>query len=167
MPPRPLSSDCDLESLYRTHANALMALAFRLTGSSADAEDVLHDVFLGLPEAMRHYEERGSMASWLKRLTVRVALTRMRGESRRREDSLDLLPEPARDGDASRLGDREALASALAALPDTLRAVFVLREVEGCSHSEIAALLDISAGASAVRLSRAIRQLRLALEQMA
>ena len=167
MPPRPLAADSDLESIYRRHANALMALAFRLTGSSADAEDVLHDVFPGLPEALRRYEERGSLVSWLKRVTVRVALTRMRGESRRREDPLDNLPEPSVEGDASRLGDREALASALAALPHTLRAVFVLREVEGYSHTEIAALLDITAGASAVRLSRAIRQLRLDLERMA
>ena len=47
-----------LAELYRLHADAMMALAFRLTASLRDAEDVLHDVFLGLPEALRRYEER-------------------------------------------------------------------------------------------------------------
>ena len=50
---------------------ALLALARRLAGSAADAEDVVHDVFLGLPEALRRYEERGSLESWLKRVTAR------------------------------------------------------------------------------------------------
>src|SRR2546426_12014227 len=69
-----------LASLYRTHGAVLYRLAYRLTGTAQDAEDVVHDVFVGLPKALGRYEERGSFASWLKRVTARVAL---RSEERR------------------------------------------------------------------------------------
>src|SRR5580765_6259863 len=78
-----------LSELYALYGNALMALAYRLMGSRADAEDVLHDVFLGLPEALRRYDERGALESWLKRITARVALTRLRSRDRAREVNLD------------------------------------------------------------------------------
>src|SRR5881394_3273439 len=78
-----------LSELYALYGAALMALAYRLTGSRDDAEDVLHDVFLGLPEALRRYDERGALESWLKRVTARVALTRLRSRDRAREVALD------------------------------------------------------------------------------
>jgi len=147
-----------LGELYAQHARALLALACRLTGSAADAEDVVHDVFLGLPEALRRYEERGSLASWLKRVTARVALNRLRARGRSREVALP--PNAAHSADAL---DAVALQSAIDALPDALRAVFVLKEIEGYSHAEVAALLDITRGASEVRLHRAVAALRRAL----
>lgn len=78
------SSDA-LAALYCRHAAALHRLAYRLTRTSQDAEDVVHDVFVGLPEALAHYEERGALLSWLKRITARVALKRLRPQKRRRE----------------------------------------------------------------------------------
>lgn len=69
-----------LAALYREHGRTLYRLAYRLTGTQEDAEDVVHDVFVGLPEALAHYEERGKFTSWLKRVTARVALIRLRGE---------------------------------------------------------------------------------------
>jgi hypothetical protein len=63
-----------LAALYREHGRALFRLAYRLTGTREDAEDVVHDVFVGLPEALGRYEERGSLAGWLKRVTARLAL---------------------------------------------------------------------------------------------
>jgi RNA polymerase sigma-70 factor (ECF subfamily) len=139
-----------------------MALAYRLTGSRADAEDVLHDVFLGLPEALRRYEEQGSLTSWLKRVTARVALTRVRSRERSHEVTLaDNLPTAASNA-TDRLADLVA-GSAIDALPEALRVVFVLREIEGYSHAEIAGVLDITPNASEVRMHRAIKSLRLAL----
>src|SRR5215210_3996170 len=83
------SGDADaLADIYARYSRVLMGTAFHLTGNAADAEDVLHDVFLGLPEALRHYEERGTIESWLKRLTARVALSRIRSRESRRETSL-------------------------------------------------------------------------------
>src|SRR5437868_11286758 len=84
-----------LSDLYARYGNALMAVAFRLMGSRADAEDVLHDVFLGLPEALRRYDERGALEAWLKRVTARVALTRLRSRGRAREVSFEDVDVPA------------------------------------------------------------------------
>jgi RNA polymerase sigma-70 factor (ECF subfamily) len=151
-----------LSELYVRFGQTLMALAFRLTGSRADAEDVLHDVFLGLPEALSRYEERGSLEGWLKRVTARVALTRARSRERTREVGLaDDLVSPG-SSSADNL-DLEIVQRAIDQLPETLRAVFVLREVEGYSHSEIAAFLNITPNASEVRLHRALRSLRRTL----
>jgi RNA polymerase sigma-70 factor (ECF subfamily) len=161
---RAREGDADaLAFLYARFGRTLMALAFRLTSSRADAEDVLHDVFLGLPEALRQYEERGSLESWLKRVTARVALTRVRSRARAREVMLDDAFIAPTSGATDRLADLAAVQRAIAALPDALRAVFVLREVEGYSHAEIAELLNITTNASEVRLHRAVRSLRRAL----
>lgn len=157
-----------LGELYRAHSDAVFTLAYRLTGSREDAEDVLQDVFVGLQQALGSYSERGRFESWLKRVTARTALMRMRAQRRKREDRLEPLAEgtiagaPRIDPGAasSSAVDRLAMQTALARLPHTLRAVFLLREVEGYAHDEIADLLDISAGASATRLSRAWSLLR-------
>ena len=146
-----------LGELYARHARPLLALARRLTGSAADAEDVLHDVFLGLPEALRRYDERGTLEAWLKRVTARVALNRLRARGGSREVPLAEVPNASGPADAL---DVLALQGAIDALPDALRVVLVLKEIEGYSHAEVAALLDITRGASEVRLHRAVAALR-------
>ena len=151
-----------LGELFAEHAASLLSVAAHLTASSADAEDIVQDVFVGLPEALRHYEERGSFAAWLKRVTVRYALMHMRRVSRRAELPFDSAPEPlAAQPD---LAARSSIASGLAQLSPNLRAVFVLHEVEGYSHIEIGELLGIRAGTSEVRLFRARASLRTLLE---
>lgn len=142
-----------LGELYRHHADAIFATAYRLTASEADADDVLQDVFVGLPEALRKYEPRGQFGAWLPRVAVRVALMKLRAERRRREDTIesaDLVTRPA-PADVDRIAARDAIA----ALPESLRTVFMLKEIEGYSHEEIAALLKITRGASTARLFRA------------
>jgi RNA polymerase sigma-70 factor, ECF subfamily len=149
-----------IEELYRRHASALMALAYRILMSPSDAEDVVHDLFVGLPEALRNYQERGNMDAWLKRIVVRLALSRIRA---RRYVTLDAAPDVTlwqRDP-----LNRVALESAMAELSPSLRAVLVLKEVEGFTHAEIAAMLEISVNASEVRLHRALRQLRASLAE--
>jgi RNA polymerase sigma-70 factor, ECF subfamily len=147
-----------LAALYHRHARDLFAVAFRLLQSTADAEDVVHDVFVGLPEALRRYEERGALAAWLKTITARVALARLR--SARPSTNLEDLQvaAPEREPEA-----RLALERAVRTLTPSLRAVLVLKEIEGFSHREIAAMLGISVGASEVRLHRALKALRARL----
>lgn len=147
----------DLGQLYRRYGSALFRLAYRLTGTREDAEDVVHDVFVGLPEALERYEERGRVESWLKRITARIALMRLRKRRRQAEVSLeagDVGIGPARRADAI------ALQAAVDALPTPLRSVLVLKEIEGYSHGEIGDMLGISAVASRVRLARAMSRLR-------
>jgi RNA polymerase sigma-70 factor, ECF subfamily len=149
-----------IDELYRRHADAVMRVAYHLLGGVEEAEDVVQDVFVGLPVALRQYDERGKLDGWLRTIAARLALTRLRTRRRRREVALDEggdRPAPA-SGDA--IATRLALRDAIAALPETLRVVFVLKEVEGYSHDEIARLLDIRPGTSQVRLFRAVRLLR-------
>src|SRR2546422_10029922 len=150
-----------LAALYLEHGAALFRLAYRLVGAREDAEDVVHDVFVGLPEALRRYEERGSFDGWLKRVTARVALMRLRSGKRRREVALEATvptADPPPDPEST------ALQTAVNALPDPLRVVIALKQIEGYSHREVAELLGISVGASRVRLARALRRLRKTLE---
>ncbi len=154
-----------LHDLYLEHSASLYRVAYRITGSIADAEDVLQDVFVGLPEALRTYEARGSLEGWLRRVTARVALARIRKRARRAELPLRHASPPVRDPPLSdRVVERTALERALDELPSTLRLVFVLKEAEGYSHAEIAALLRIRPGTSEVRLHRAKQILRTLLE---
>jgi RNA polymerase sigma-70 factor (ECF subfamily) len=150
------SGDMDaLAELYRRFAPVLMSVAYRLLQSREAAEDVLHDVFVGLPEAMRKYDERGKLGAWLKQVTARVALSVLRHEET-----------AARHDSASGASiDRDphtkmTLDAAVASLPVSLRTVLVLKEIEGFSHAEIAGMLGISRGASEVRLHRALVALR-------
>jgi RNA polymerase sigma-70 factor, ECF subfamily len=147
-----------LSVLYQRHSRALMAVAFRLLGSRERAEDVVHDVFVGLPEALRKYDERGTLLPWLKRVTARVALGMLRRE--RIAGEVDIEAAGDLHARAREPESRMSVESALAAIPDSLRAVVVLKEIEGFSHAEIADMLGISRGASEVRLHRALAAMR-------
>ena len=149
-----------LGELYRRHGDAVHALAYRLLASRDDAADVLQDVFVGLPRALRSYREQGRFESWLKQVTVRTCLMKQRSKRRKRELPLEGAAVEARTATTTRPLERVAVQRALAALPDALRAVFALREIEGYTHAEIGALLGISEANSATRLARAWSQLR-------
>jgi RNA polymerase sigma-70 factor (ECF subfamily) len=152
-----------LGALYDTFAVTLYRTALRLTGEPSEAEDVVHDCFVGLPEALRKYEERGTLGPWLTTMIVRIVLMRRRAEGRRREAPMTLLEATPGNERSDAAAESADARRAIAALPAALRDVFVLREVEGYTHDEIATLLGISVGASRVRLTRASEALRRAL----
>jgi len=156
------SSDA-LAELYRLHAAPLFRLARRVTSSVEDAEDVVHDLFVGLPESIHKYHERGSLQGRLKRVVVRLALMRLRTTRRRREVVLE--EEVSTPSTAQTMDDGVSwdVQRAMESLPDDLRAVLVLRQAEQFTHREIAGLLGITPGASRVRLSRAVKLLKTAL----
>lgn len=145
---------------WHEYAGGLLNLAYRLTGRSDDAEDVVQDLFVGLPEALQKYEERGQFLPWLRRITVRLALMRLRRGRQRGEVRLELAPNTTHRQPTDSL----ALEAALARLPDEQRTVVVLKVIEGYSHEEIAELLGIRRNASEVRLHRALARLRTTLE---
>lgn len=153
-----------LDALYRNFADGVMRVAYYITGSVQDAEDVLQDVFLGLPTALGRYTPEGKFDRWLNRVAARVALSRVRHRGNRAEvDLSDALPaEAANPGDTL---EQMQVGDAVHALPDNLRAVFVLKVVEGYSHAETAATLGISVAASQMRLSRAFRLLQKRLSK--
>ncbi|MBL0940003.1 MAG: sigma-70 family RNA polymerase sigma factor [Gemmatimonadaceae bacterium] len=151
-----------LAECYRRHAGALLLVVYRLTASWADAEDVVHDAFVALPEALSRYEERGQFAAWLTRVAIRLALRRQRREFR--FSSMDTVPPPTVGTTTPDHIVPPRVHAALAALSPTLRHVFVLRTVHDMSHADIGALLGISAGTSEVRYHRAVKALRRTLE---
>ena len=154
-----------LTAIYSRFGGELLSLAARLTGSTEEAEDILHDLIVGLPEAMKSYDERGKLRAWLKRIVVRMSLMRLRSARRRRETALDDAGEVAdltpRTGDTA-----EAIEAALRGLSPAVRAVVVLRFIEGHSHREIADTLGISVDASEARLSRGIAAMRRLLDTL-
>jgi RNA polymerase sigma-70 factor (ECF subfamily) len=149
-----------LAVLYGRYAVAVYRIAYGLTQSRADAEDVVQDLFLGLPRALRSYRGEGSLEGWIRQIAVRTALMRLRSGKRRREDPLEAAPESSGSHSQPAPVEHIALERALALLPESLRVVFVLKVVEGYEHEEIAELLAITPELSRVRLFRARRELR-------
>jgi RNA polymerase sigma-70 factor (ECF subfamily) len=148
-----------LGQLYDRYADLVYGAAYRVLASTSDAEDILQDVFVGLPEALRTYDERGRFDSWLKRVVIRAALMHVRSASRRREEPIDAVTHEMTSEDSD-VADRIHMRDAIRSLPDHLRVVFMLKEVEGYSHAEIAELIGITPNASAARLFRAWKLLR-------
>ena len=149
-------------ALYSRHAPAAYAASYRLLDSAADAEDVVQELFLALPGMLSGYDPtRGALGAWLRRVAVRLALMRMRTVRRRRETDAGSVAALLAREDAAL--DRLSIEGALARLSDDQRTVFLLKEVEGYEHREIAALLEISVANSEVRLFRARQALRALL----
>ncbi|WP_423926849.1 RNA polymerase sigma factor [Candidatus Palauibacter sp.] len=154
-----------LQLLYQEYSEELFAVAYRLTESSADARDVLHDVFLELPRTMRRFDRARPLRPWLCSVTMHAALEHLRSERRRREVSIDSI---RREIEVEETPEFPVLNSitverALSSLPEELRTVVVLKEMEGYSHQEIAELLDISRRTSEGRLYKARKLLRAKL----
>ncbi len=127
------------------HGPHVFNLALRITGSEADADDLVREVFLDLPDALHGFDGHDFRA-WL---TTRATLCAYR-------HGRPADPEPATDTVGLRRHDLEA---AIARLEDDQRVVFVLRDIEGLSHDEVASAVGISAGLSQVRLYRARKAL--------
>jgi RNA polymerase sigma-70 factor, ECF subfamily len=148
---------------YRRYSGSLLSLATRLTGSATDAEDVVQDLFVGLPHALQRYQEWGHLLPWLRRIAVRLVLMRLRARKKRREADLGQAGEMIEPGQI--YSDGAALAEALDQLPDEHRAIVVLKTIEGYSHEEIGRMLGIRRNTSEVRLHRALHRLRELLEE--
>lgn len=153
-----------LATLYGWFAADLLRLLTRFLASHADAEDVVHDLFVGLPEHLARYTEVGRFRGWLRTTAVGMARMQSRRDIRRervlaREPSATMGTRPV-DDPAVALDIEHAVRR----LPDSLRTVFVLKQWEGFSHDEIATLLEITPGASRVRHTRALGLLRSILE---
>jgi RNA polymerase sigma-70 factor (ECF subfamily) len=153
-----------LGAVYQAHAPTLLRTLTAMLGERSEAEDVVHDLFVGLPEAMGRYQERGQFGGWLHRIAVRLAISRLRRRGRRGEVAIEAADGIGHRADGDGLADRITVAAALATLPETLRTVVVLREYEGWPHREIAAYLGITEGAVMTRHCRALQKLRRALE---
>jgi RNA polymerase sigma-70 factor (ECF subfamily) len=148
------------EQLYTTHLPRVHSLVRRMAGGR-DTDELTQDVFVRVWQKLGTFRGDSAFATWLHRLAVNVVIERFRVETTRRtrlhdgEEIFETLSAPGRSGDLSM--DFQA---ALERLPDGAREIFVLHDVEGYKHQEIADLLGISAGTSKAQLHRARMMLR-------
>ena len=155
------------ETVYRAHAPRLFGLACRLVGRG-DAEDLLQEVFLTAHRKMTSYRGESSLGTWLFRIATNQCLDHLRSKRARfasLTDELDADPPAPDAGVGAVIGvvDRLDLERALETLPVGCRTVFVLHDVEGCEHREIAQMLGIADGTSKSQLHKARMRLRAAL----
>ncbi len=158
----------------KRHAPGIYRLALRLTRNEAEAEDVMQETFLSAFKGIDRFDGRSELRTWLYRIAFNAAMMRLR-RTRRDVVSLDEAVEPE-DGtpvpqqihDWSRLPDQEAqnaelraeMEKAIGELPERLRAVFVMRELEDLSTEETAQALSLKPEAVKTRLHRARLWLR-------
>jgi RNA polymerase sigma-70 factor (ECF subfamily) len=148
------------ERVYSTHLPRVNSLVRRMT-AGRDSDELTQDVFVRLWQKIGSFRGDSAFSTWLHRLAVNVVIERFRSDATRRarlhdgEAIFETLAAPRRSGDLSM--DFE---TALAKLPDGAREIFVLHDVEGYKHHEIASLLEISAGTSKAQLHRARMMLR-------
>lgn len=158
------------ERLVLLTSPACYALALRLVGNEHDARDVVQDAYLRAFRGLRKFRGDASFTTWLHRITVNCAASLTERRARSSHDLLDEAIDSRRlvdgaaesqlEAAASSVDERARLVAALAALPDRLRVVVVLRDVYDLSHRDIAKELGISQAAAKVRLHRARRLLR-------
>lgn len=151
-----------LRALYEEYSKPMFTVAYRLLKSSADARDVLHDVFCELPDGLRSFDGNKPLEPWLRSVTTRAALRQRKWRVRRLEVPLssELVDEMT---EGFPILDSIELERALSSLPEKLRTAVVLKEIVGYSHEEIGELLGVTPSTSAGRLYRARSLLRAAL----
>jgi RNA polymerase sigma factor (sigma-70 family) len=143
------------ETLYRTHLPRVYALCRRMTGDERDATELVQDVFVRAWERLASYRGQSALATWLHRLAANTVLEHLRGARREdaRFDAGDVdLPG---DGFGAQLDARMDFEAALARLPHGARVAFVLHDIEGYSHDEVAELTGTAPGTARAQAWRA------------
>jgi RNA polymerase sigma-70 factor (ECF subfamily) len=155
------------ELLYREHSPRIYALCLRLrAGDSSDATELLQDVFIKAWRRLDTFRGDCAFASWLHRLAVNTMLENARSEGRRTARVLPMEDTSRLDGAARSSGIelKMDMENAIASLPKGARLAFVLHDVEGYQHQEIAEQLSVTVGTVKAQLHRARRLLRERLE---
>jgi len=170
------------ETFVRTHAPRMLAVARRIVGDAAVAEDCVQEAFANAFRNIESFEERASLGTWLHRIVVNQALMRLRTERNRKEDSIDDLL-PKFDANSCRIEEpwqetatpeglleheegRALVRSKVHELPDSYRIILVLRDIEEWTTREVAEKLDLSEANVKVRLHRARAALKRLLEPL-
>jgi RNA polymerase sigma-70 factor, ECF subfamily len=159
------------ESIYRTHAGRVYALCLRMTADTGQARELVQDVFIRVWEKLSSYRGEAALSSWVHRIAVNVVLMTRRSDRRREQRvarSDDLDPSGATlegDVDPPDVEQEIDLERAVAALPPGARRVFVLHDIEGYRHDEIAQMTGNAEGTLRAQLHRARRLLMEALRK--
>ncbi len=161
----------NFEQIYARYHARIYYLCLSLTGNTEDAEDLAQEAFVRMMERLGTFRGESAFYTWLRRLAINVVLLRFQKASFRREVSLEGLTEPAAacggnldlavtDGELTSTLDRICLERALEHLSPGFKAVFVLHDMEGYEHNEIARRLGCSIGTSKSQLHKARLKMR-------
>ena len=164
------------EYLYQPHGRRVYALCLRMVSNPADAEDLMQEAFLQLFRKISTFRGESAFSTWLHRMTVNVVLMRLRKKSLP-TDSLEetLDPDAENNGPRKDVGapdlrlsgavDRVNLDRSIEKLPPGYRTVFVLHDIQGYEHNEIAGIMGCSVGNSKSQLHKARTRLRELLQE--
>ena len=150
--------------LFLTYKDAMFTVLYRLLGNSEEAEEALQDGFIKVFNHISSFEGKSTLGAWMKTIFIREALQRLRKESLQVNEISDIEDVSVLTFDDSLTG--ETLEKAILSLEDGYRTVFLLIEVEGFKHNEVAKMLNISEGTSKSQLSRAKLKLRTILTDL-
>jgi len=145
------------EHLYNLHSSKMKSLAYHLLSSRSDAEDAVQETFLKVYKAIGAFHENSALSTWIYRILINCCYDVLRKRQRLAEK-----PMPPQLPADSKLPLKVALERAILALNDRQRLVFLMFEVEGLKHSEIAGVLEVPEGTSRAWLFEA----KLALKKM-
>jgi len=161
------------EELYRRHYRRVYALTLRMMGNPTEAEDMTQEVFLQLFNKIGMFRGESQFTTWLHRMTVNQVLMHFRKKSTRSELLTDEGETPVQivkgteNPGTMPVIDRISLERALGQLPPGYRTVFVLHDIEGYEHYEVADMLGIAEGTSKSQLHKARLKLRQLIRQQA
>jgi RNA polymerase sigma-70 factor (ECF subfamily) len=161
------------EELYRRHFRRVYSIALRMTGSPEEAEDLSQETFTQLYNKIGSFRGDSAFTTWLHRMTVNQVLMHFRRRKSRPEYTTTEGETPVQivqgteNQDKMPVIDRMILENAIQKLPSGYRSVFVLHDVEGYEHTEIAEMLGIAEGTSKSQLHKARLKLRELIRQQA
>jgi len=159
------------ELLYRSQSSRVLALCLRMLKNTAEAEDLTQETFLTVFRALRTFRGHSAFSSWLHRVTINRVLMHLRRKALTDASLEEIIRSGEESGSPRKelrhfdlrlkgLTDRLSIQKAIAQLPVRLKGTFVLHDLYGCEHGEIAEILACSTGASKSRLHKARRRLR-------
>src|ERR1700675_2358400 len=165
------------ETIYHLHSRRVYALCLRMTADPVEAEDLTQEAFLQLFRKIHTFRGESAFSSWLHRLTANIVLMRFR---KKRPVPVSLDEMMSHDGEKDRLAfeigapdlrlvgvfDRVNLHTAIEQLPEGYRSMFLLHDVHGFEHNEIASILGCSVGNSKSQLHKARKRLRELLHEV-
>jgi RNA polymerase sigma factor (sigma-70 family) len=141
------------ERLYKSHVNRVFTLCTRMCGSRVRGEELTQDVFVRAWEKLPQFRGDAQFSTWIHRVAVNIVLTDRKNEARNRKRMVEDEPErgdtPLQKASVTPgYGDRMDITAALEGLPPGAKQIFILHDIEGYKHEEIAEMCGITAGGS-------------------
>lgn len=150
--------------LFLTYKDAMFTVLYRLLGNIEEAEEALQDGFIKVYKHLASFQQKSTLGAWMKTIFIREALQRLRKTNLLENEESKVEDVQSISFDDSLTG--EVLEKAILSLEDGFRTVFLLVEVEGYKHREVAEMLHISIGTSKSQLSRSKQKLKAILSDL-